>query len=275
MSNVVEIQKNNVVLFNNEQLDLLKKTIAKGATDDELNLFVNQCKRTGLDPFTRQIYFIKDKNNKVTIVTSIDGLRLVAERSGKYEGQTEPQWCGEDGIWKDIWLSSAPPAAAKIGVWKSGFKQPTYAVAIFKEYAGYSYGKLSFMWDKMPATMIAKVAESLALRKVFPNDLSGLYTTEEVAQTIDAIEVRENTEIKPVAEQIAAANDPYIFVGGELSGKHFSEVDKEKFISLLTKYEEVIEKKPALSKLIANMTRYLSESEKLAMDDFDKKAGLK
>lgn len=145
-------------------------------------MFVEQCKRTGLDPITRQIYFIKNpKDGKVQIQTSIDGFRLVAERSGQYEGQTQPQWCGEDGVWKDVWLSDKTPAAARVGVWKKGFREALYAVALFNEYAQRKYdGSLSFMWAKMPSLMIAKVAESLALRKAFPNDLSGLYTTDEL-----------------------------------------------------------------------------------------------
>lgn len=179
MSN--EIKSNtDLLIYDDEKISLIKRTIAKDATDDELKLFLHQCKRTGLDPIVRQIYFIKDNKGKVTVCSSIDGLRLVAERSDKYEGQTKAEFCGPDGIWKDIWLDKQPPSAARIGVWKKGFREATYATAIFNEYAGRKYtGELTFMWAKMPAMMIAKVAEALALRKAFPNDLSGLYSSEE------------------------------------------------------------------------------------------------
>lgn len=180
MSNLEIVSQNNPIQFSKDQVELIKRTIAKDATDDELSLFINQCKRTSLDPMTRQIYFIKDKQGKVTVCTSIDGLRLVAERSDKYEGQTKAEFCGTDGIWKDIWLDKVPPAAARIGVWKKGFREATYATAIFNEYAGRKYtGELTFIWAKMPAMMLAKVAEALALRKAFPNDLSGIYSSEE------------------------------------------------------------------------------------------------
>jgi phage recombination protein Bet len=179
----IAIQAQNQVVYNPERIELIKRTVAQGATNDELALFIEQCKRTGLDPVTRQIYFIKDQKGRVQIQTSIDGFRLVAERSGAYEGQTAPQWCGEDGVWREVWLSKTPPAACKIGVWKRGFREALYAVAIFEEYAQRKYsGELSHMWAKMPALMISKVAESLALRKAFANDLSGLYTQEEMAQ---------------------------------------------------------------------------------------------
>jgi phage recombination protein Bet len=190
--------------FNSEKIDLIKRTVAKDATDLELQLFIEQCKRTGLDPITRQIYFIKDHTGKVQVQTSIDGFRLVAERSGEYEGQTQPQWCGDDGKWTDVWLSKTPPKACKIGVWKRNFREPLVAIALFDEYAQRKKdGSLGFMWGKMPALMIAKVAESLALRKAFPNDLSGLYTSDEMAQA--SIEA---THEEPKWQRPATKNEP-------------------------------------------------------------------
>lgn len=194
--------------YSQEKIALIKNTIATDATDMELQLFIEQCKRTGLDPITRQIYFIKDKKNgRVQVQTSIDGFRLIAERSGQYEGQTTPLWCGEDGVWKDVWLSKAPPSACKIGVYKKDFRDALYAVAIFEEYCQKKYdGNLTHMWAKMPALMIAKVAESLALRKAFPNDLSGLYTQEEMAQA--APEEKEVKHIKTVVQAPAPQATP-------------------------------------------------------------------
>ncbi len=158
-----------------DQVELVKRTIAKGASNDELALFLNQCKRTGLDPFSRQIYWIA-RGGKGTTQVSIDGFRVVAERTGEMDGQ-ECHWCGEDGVWVDVWLPKVPPAAARVMVYRKGCQKPFPGVAKFVEYSAGGP-----MWAKMPATMLAKCAEALALRKAFPHQLSGLYTSDEMDQ---------------------------------------------------------------------------------------------
>lgn len=194
-----------------ERLALLKRTIAKDTTEDEFALFVQVCNRTGLDPFARQIYAIKREvwNPKTKrreavmgIQTSVDGFRLVAERTGKYLGQTPEYWCGPDGEWKDVWLSSDHPAAAKVGVYKAGHTEPTWAVATWREYAQTTKdsdgsAKPTRMWAQMGARMLLKCAESLALRKAFPQELSGLYTVDEMSQATSVV-----ADTEPVVTEV-------------------------------------------------------------------------
>ncbi|MGY0062768.1 phage recombination protein Bet [Streptomyces sp. LZ34] len=157
---------------------------------EELSAFLHLCQRTRLDPFSRQIYLIGRWDNRqqrkvYTPQTSIDGYRVIAHRvvaeQGGNLGYEDTLWCDEDGRWRDVWLSDAPPAAAKVSVIRNGQRFP--AVALFREYVQTGKeNKRIGLWGKMPAGQLAKCAEALALRKAFPHDLAGVYTAEEMAQ---------------------------------------------------------------------------------------------
>lgn len=167
--------------FSHEQVDLIKRTIAVGATNDELALFIHQAERSGLDPFSHQIWFTK-RSGRMSILTGIDGYRLIADRSGCYGGQEGPFWCGPDGLWVDVWLQATHPAAARVIIRKvlPGGAVATFpATALWAEYGEKADG---FMWPKMPAAQLAKCAEALGLRKAFPAELSGVYVKEEMDQ---------------------------------------------------------------------------------------------
>ena len=185
-------------------MGLVARTVAKGCSSDELSLFGAICKRTGLDPFARQIYAIK-RGGVMTTQVSIDGARLVAQRSGEYAGQVGPFWCGADGVWVDVWLAKTPPLAAKVGVHRRGFEQTLFAVAIWSEYAQ-TQGN---MWAKFPSVMLAKCAEMIALRRAFPAELSGLYSTEEMSQADEHVVVSA-PQAQVVAVKRAEPKQPQI-----------------------------------------------------------------
>jgi phage recombination protein Bet len=179
VSNTITVHHNNAIEpLDDERQGLLRRTLVpKDITNDEFALFVDVCNRRQLDPFARQIYAVK-RSGKLVIQTGIDGFRLIAQRTGQYLGQDGPYWCGDDGQWRDTWFAKTPPRAAKVGVLRRGTDKYTYAVAHWDEYADPN----NSMWQRMPRNQLAKCAESLALRKAFPEELSGLYTTEEMQQ---------------------------------------------------------------------------------------------
>lgn len=168
--------------WTDQQLAALHQLGVATNSPGDLAVFFHQAQRSGLDPFKREIYMITRKG-KPTIQTGIDGFYKIADRvttrtRGTW-GISETYWCGEDGQWRDVWLSRTPPAAAKVIVERNGSTFTT--VALTSEYQAQGP-----MWQKMPARMIAKCAEALAIRKAFPEDLSGLYTSEEMAQADSA-----------------------------------------------------------------------------------------
>jgi phage recombination protein Bet len=166
--------------------------------DKDYAIFIYQCVRTGLDPVVRQIYMVRRVDQRRggvrgTVQTSIDGYRLIADRTGKYAGSDDPVF--DEGLTQFEFLKTGRehPSTASISVYKlldNGHIAKFSATAAWEAYyPGDEKGK---MWKKMPMLMLGKCAEALALRKAFPSQLSGLYITEEMMQ---APEVDETNEI--------------------------------------------------------------------------------
>jgi phage recombination protein Bet len=162
---------NDEITLAGDQLDLIKRTVAKGATDDQLKLFLYTCRRTGLDPLTKQIYCVVRKG-EMAIQTAIDGYRAIADGTGLYAGNEDP-----------IFDSEEKPRKATVTVYKlvENQKCAFTATARWSQYYP-GDGAQGFMWQKMPHLMLGKCAEALALRKAFPRSLSGIYTHDEMEQ---------------------------------------------------------------------------------------------
>lgn len=177
-------------VLDDERMDLLRKTIANGAPPLEFEMFVADCNRRGLDPFAKQTYLIK-RGGRWQQQTSIDGYRLIADRTGKYAGSDEPVFDTED---------AGHPNKATVTVWKivNGQRCPFTASARWAEHVALFNGKPGETWERMPYLMLAKCAESAALRKAFPQELSGLYTNEEMQQ---ADSTPEPVSAPPVASE--------------------------------------------------------------------------
>ena len=188
--------------FTREQIELIKSQIAKDATDDELKLFLYACERTGLDPFSRQIYLIGRWNSKANggrggevkmVQVSIDGFRSIAERTLNYAGNDDPVFGEIEDVKSEKEGTIKVPSIETLPVHKivKGQRYPFTASARWKQY--YPGDKQGFMWRKMPHVMLGKCAEALALRKAFPSVMAGLYVPEEM----------EQARVLPPAAQIA------------------------------------------------------------------------
>lgn len=165
-----------------EKIELLKRTVCKGSTNDEFDLFVHACKRTGLDPFMRQIYAVKRwdgalRREVMQIQTGIDGYRLIADRTGKYAPGKETVFSySSDG--KLVSSTAYVKKQTPDGTWHE-----ISSTAYFDEYVCTKKdGAPNTMWATKGHIMLSKCAEACALRKAFPAELSGIYTKEEMEQ---------------------------------------------------------------------------------------------
>jgi len=169
---------NELMVFSAEELSIIKSMFCSNATDMEFKLFIDMSKALGLDPKKKEIYFIKygqGEKAKPTMIVGIDGYRKIAERSGKYMPGREPMFTYKNNV-----LFSATAYVKKLGPDKEWHE--IGATAILSEYdAGQG------QWKKMPHAMLAKCAESLALRRAFPSEMGGTYTEEEMEQADSAV----------------------------------------------------------------------------------------
>lgn len=164
--------------FTEQQERMIRDTFANGASPQEFAVLMEIARARRLNPLLRQIHFVKrydrDKGREVwSTQVSIDGLRAIAERTGKYDGQDEPEFIEEAGRL----------VACKVRVYRKDWTRPVVGVAYWSEYVQTKRdGAPTAFWQRMPHVMLSKCAEALALRKAFPEDMSGLYTPEEMAQ---------------------------------------------------------------------------------------------
>lgn len=169
--------------FTDEDRTIIRTSICPQASDAEFSSLMKVAALKRLNPLTGQIHFVKRKQSvdgqyidRWTTQTAIDGFRLIADRTGLYDGQDEPEFeYDKDGLL----------IKCRVKVYRKDIARPFIGVAFFTEYAQYFNGKLGKMWDEKPHVMLAKCAEALGLRKAFPEDLGDLHVPEELGQDAD------------------------------------------------------------------------------------------
>lgn len=273
-----------LVKYTKAEINLIKKTVAKGASDLELQLFLYVCKQTGLNPLLRQIYSIRrrqwnsekwnqekgkygDYDYVMTTQLGIDGLRLIAQRTGEYAGQKGPEWCGKDGAWKDLWVPKKDepyPFAARVGIKREGFDDVVWGVATWDEYVQRnSKGDVTAMWRDKGTIMLAKCAEAQGLRKAFPAELSGLYTFDEMKVEDPDKEQVDNAEVARTGKKVQR----FMMLAKQVKNPDTGEpyTDAEIHETLETKYNVKSSKQLSeaqLDKLISTLEKALTKQER-------------
>lgn len=183
----------------------------QGAPRGVVEGFLLYVQRSGLDPYAKQIY-CAEVGGRYIIMAAIDGLRLTAQRSARYNGQTDAEWLYPDGTWRSYWrpamhggAADEKPQAARVGVFLKGVDHPTSVTVAWSEFGIEGRGAKD-NWTMRPAHMLAIRAESHALRKAFPIELSGMYTAEDF-QTGHAEPDPDEIVVEDFATQIAALDD--------------------------------------------------------------------
>lgn len=172
--------------FSGEEIQVIKNTICRGASDTELGLFLATCKSTGLNPFMKQIHCVMRNVNtgsrekpswqkQMTIVVGVDGYRVVRDRlvdrdgNSYFDGMEGPQWSNDGVNWLDAWFDTKPPKLARVAIYRKGIARPFVAQARWD-----AYNQKNAMWEAMGPEQLAKCAEVLALRRAFPADMGAL-----------------------------------------------------------------------------------------------------
>jgi hypothetical protein len=186
-------------------LDTIRQQFAPQASDLELEYFAGVCRHLGLDPWAGHIYLIGRRHKVLDShgrdswqlihkpQISVAGRRAIASRTGRLVGIDGPYWCGARRFdsagaklpleWSDLWDDDDDyPYAARCLVWPAGWRTPANGTVKWSEFAVYDdqeRTKLGRFWKHSPSHMLGKVAESLALRRGFPEVEAAVAYTEQ------------------------------------------------------------------------------------------------
>lgn len=173
-------------LYTDEDFKMIKEVICNNAPDEWVNYYIKMCEIHGFHPLLKLAYLIR-YGNTYTFVTSISGIRGVVMKTGEFGGRTDTLFFDKDNNSYNQWIFDYPPVLCKVGVYRKGIELPFWGAARFNDFK-----KTGEFWNKMPSTMIAKVAESIALRLAFPDVLSGLYSEDEMNPNIKSYSQNTN-----------------------------------------------------------------------------------
>ena len=170
--------------FTQRQIDAMRNTVAKGATDDEFEMFMHLAKTYQLDPFKKEIWFIK-MGGVPTIYASRDGFLSHAQRQPDFIEMVSHEVCeGDEFSYDPITGEISHKITAKRGKVTMAYSimrrknKPDHIVTVpFDEYFNALSGK-NGVWKSHPTMMIRKVTEVINCKQTC--GIHGLYAPEEM-----------------------------------------------------------------------------------------------
>lgn len=179
---VAVVQVASLSQYDPSMVQTLKNTIADGATDDELVMLLTLAGKYQLDPFAKEIFFMK-MDKKPVIMTSRDGYLAIAHRDPNFDGLQSAAVYAEDTFELDVVGGTVihkpslktDPNMKPVGAWAIAYRKDRRPALVYVRYREYS--KNTVPWSQYPSSMIEKVAQVRALKLQF--SISGLVTQEE------------------------------------------------------------------------------------------------
>lgn len=191
----------------------LRETMLLEIDSNFHNYFFSFVERTRLDPFTGQLAVRMQRyedelpdgtkvwKKKPLFLTTLQGLRSIADRTGLYDGRDELLWCDADGVWTSEWLKEQPPYASKCTGYRKDWRHSVTSFVRWKSYAQSTWDtktnkhRPTKFWDKYDYHMLGKCAQAGMMRELFPNALGNVFIREEIQE--------ENPDVADAAEYVA------------------------------------------------------------------------
>ncbi len=188
----VATQEKAVIVWQERKITVsfndVKKYICPKATEQEIVIFLRTCQSLGLNPWIREVYLVKYKEDEpAALIIATEAYLKAAESCSEFDGHEAgiilKDATGKLEFREGSFITDGEEnklAGGWAKVYRKDRARPFYAAVNIKECQKYTkMGTPTRFWREMPATMVRKVAMSRALREAFPTRLGGLYTAAE------------------------------------------------------------------------------------------------
>jgi phage recombination protein Bet len=196
-------------VFGDDFEKFYRQEYAPKATDAQWKFFWEYCKTRDLIPGRHCIFRIQMSNEMdqatqqwkkvphVIIITTLEAMTLLADRTGKYDGQGPAIWYYPSPEGTGLIESQIPLGkichAASVEVFRKDLTKPARGVARYDACVQLNAKKVpNSVWEKRGEEMTAKCARADAFRIAFPEEVGKLYIAEEVAPDEPDVQANAN-----------------------------------------------------------------------------------